>query len=644
LPSGSGNSSVLSPTATTIYTITGSNGSCNSAPRTVTINVTPTPTTNISASSSTICAGQSTTLTASGATTYAWLPGAQTTTVIAVTPTITTTYTVTGTTAGCSSNGTITVNVSSTPTVVASVTSTTICRGASVNVAVTGATSYTWLPSGSGNSSVLSPTTTTIYTITGSNGSCNSAPRTVTVNVTPSPTVNITASPTLICNGQSATLTASGATTYAWLPGAQTTTVVIVTPTITTTYTLNGANGTCYGTKTITINVANSPTIATSITNTTICSGTAIVASLTGASSYTWLPSGSGSTSTLTPTSTTIYTVTGANGSCVSSTKTFTVNVNTTPTVIATATNVSCNGACDGILNATSSGGSGFTYLVTGGALCTSVPCPNSCAGTYTVSATNSANCSSTTTIQITQPAAFSVNVSSTNVTCFGLCNGTTTLSAIGGIAPYSYSLAIGSTPICQATSCAGLCAGVYTVIAKDANNCLSISNLLINEPSQLIATISNTNASCSSCTDGAASSIVSGGTPIYTYLWQPIIGNTPSMSNLPVGCYTCTVTDANGCSVIATTCISFGTKLDEAQVSNFISIYPNPSNGVFTISTTTDNLEITIINTLGQTVKTETIKNASQTTIDMSKMSKGVYHLQAKISDSTRVFKLILE
>jgi hypothetical protein len=50
------------------------------------------------------------------------------------------------------------------------------------------------------------------------------------------------------------------------------------------------------------------------------------------------------------------------------------------------------------------------------------------------------------------------------------------------------------------------------------------------------------------------------------------------------------------------------------------------------------------VLNTLGQTVKTETIKNANQTTIDMSKISKGVYYLQEKISDSTRLFKLIIE
>jgi len=572
-PTGSGTTSTLNPTVTTIYTVTGSNGSCVSAPKTFTINVNTTPTVNIAASSTTICAGQTAILTASGATNYAWLPGSQTTAAIVVTPTVTTTYTVNGANGTCYGTKTITINIANTPTVVTSITNTTICSGIAVVVSVTGgASSYSWSPTGSGTISTLNPTVTTVYTVTGSNGSCVSAPTTFTINVNTTPTVNVVSTTNAICVGQTATLTASGATNYSWLPGGQTTTAIVVTPTVTTTYTVNGANGTCYGTKTITINVSNTPTVVTSITNTTICSGTAVVVSVTGgASSYSWSPTGSGTISTLNPTVTTVYTVTGSNGSCVSAPKTFTINVNTTPTVIATAT----------------------------------------------------------------------------NVTCFGLCNGTTTLSAIGGIAPYSYSLAIGSTPICQTTSCAGLCAGVYTVTAKDANNCLSISNLLINEPSQLIATISNTNASCSSCTDGAASSIVSGGTPIYTYLWQPIIGNTPSMSNLPVGCYTCTVTDANGCSVIATTCISFGTGIAQMQnESSNLNVYPNPSNGVFTISNTinTDKLEVIIINTLGQTVMIKTIKNSNQTTIDMSKMSKGVYYLQAKISDSTRVFKLILE
>jgi PKD repeat protein len=490
LPSGSGSSSVLSPTTTTIYTITGNTGSCNSAPRTVTVNVTPTPTTNISASSLSICAGQSTTLTASGATTYAWLPGAQTTTVIAVTPTITTTYTVTGTTTGCSSNKTITVNVSSTPTVAASITNTTICRGSSVTVNLTGATVYTWLPSGAGSSSVLSPTTTTIYTITGSNGSCNSAPRTVTINVTPTPTTNISASSLSICAGQSTTLTASGATTYAWLPGAQTTTVITVTPTITTTYTSTGTTAGCSSNRTITVNVSSTPTVAASVTSTTICRGASVTVNLTGASIYTWLPSGSGSSSVLSPTTTSTYTIIGSNGSCNSAPRTVTVNVTPSPTVNVTA------------------------------------------------------------------------------------------------------------------------------------------SPTLI-------------------CTGQTATLTASGAT---TYAWLPGAQTTPAIAVTPTITTTYTVNGTTaGCSGnnVITLTVSTCTGIDNlSSPSSHLFVFPNPSNGLFTISNTinTDKLEVTIINTLGQTVMIETAKNTNQLSFDLSKMSKGIYYAKVTTNEGTQLFKLILE
>jgi len=490
LPSGSGSSSVLSPTTTTIYTITGTTGGCTSAPRTVTVNVTPTPTTNVSASSLSICAGQSTTLTASGATTYAWLPGAQTTTIIAVTPTITTTYTVTGTTSGCSSNRTITVNVSSTPTVAASITNTTICRGSSVTVAVTGASVYTWLPSGSGSSSTLSPTTTTIYTITGNNGSCNSAPRTVTINVTPTPTTNVSASSLSICAGQSSTLTASGATNYAWLPGAQTTTVIAVTPTITTTYTVTGTSTGCSSNRTITVNVSSTPTVATSITNTTICRGSSVTIAVTGASVYTWLPSGSGSSSVLSPTTTTTYTIIGSNGSCNSVPRTVTVNVTPSPTV-----NV------------------------------------------------------------IASPTL--------------ICTGQTATLTASGAATYAW------LPGAQTT----------TVIAV-----------------------------------------------------TPTITTTYTVNGTTAGC-----SSNNVITLTVSTC----TGIDNlSSTSSHLFVFPNPSNGVFTISNTinTDKLEVTIINTLGQTIITETAKNESQLSFDLSKMSKGIYYAKVTTDEGTKLFKLILE
>lgn len=493
LPSGSGATSTLSPTSTTIYTITGSTGGCTSAVKNVTVTVSPNPTVNITASSATICAGQSSTLTASGATTYAWLPGGQTTTVVVVSPTVNTTYTVTGSNGTCSSTKTITINISSTPTVATSITNTTICSGASVVANLTGATTYTWLPTGSGSTSTLSPTSTTVYTVTGSNGSCVSTSKNFTINVTASPTVNVVASSANICAGQSTTLTASGATNYSWMPGGQSTSTIVDAPTTSTTYTVTGSNGTCSSSKTISVNVNTTPTVAASITNTTICNGTSVVANVTGATSYTWLPSGSGSTSTLSPNSTTVYTVTGSNGSCNGNTVTFTVNVSPSPTVTSSASStLICTGQSATL---TASGASTYTWT----------------------------------------PAA---TLSSSN----------------------------GNTVIANPTVTT-----TYTITGSNGT-CNSNSSITLN---------------VSACT---------------------------SINNI--------VSD------------------------NAITIYPNPNNGVFMISTSAniENLNITVINALGQTVKTQTIKNSNQTTIDMNMESKGVYYLKANTSEGTKLFKLILE
>ncbi|MES2762891.1 MAG: PKD domain-containing protein [Bacteroidota bacterium] len=715
LPTGSGSTSTLTPASTTIYTITGSTAGCTSAPRTVTINVTPTPTTNVTASSLTICAGQSSTLTASGGVTYSWMPGSQTTTVIVITPTTTTTYTATGINGACSSTKTITINVNATPTVSTSITNTTICRGNSVNVAVTGATTYTWLPSGSGSSSTLSPTTTTIYTVTGSNGSCASAAKNFTINVTPTPTVNATATSTSICTAQTITLTASGATTYTWSPGALIGATVAVTPTTTTTYTVNGTASSCSSTKTITINVNSTPTVSTSITNTTICRGASANVAVTGATTYTWLPSGSGSSSTLSPTTTTVYTVTGSNGSCVSTPKNFTITVTPTPTTNVTA---SSSNICSGqSVTLTASGATLYSWMP-GAQTTTVVVVTPTTSTTYTVSGSNG-TCSSTKTITVNvspiptisasttntticngssftctltgactytwMPGGFTgavlnvspsssttytatgscggcnsapqtvvVNVTSspvvsstvTNVTCFGSCNGAATITATGGTAPYAYSLVQG-TPICAATTCTNLCAGTYTVNVTDANGCTGNSGIMITQPAQLAATISNTNASCSSCTNGAANVLVTGGVTPYTYMWIPGGQTTPSIINLAVGCYTAQITDNNGCSVTATTCISFGTSVAQMQnESSNLSIYPNPSSGIFAISNviSTEKFDVIITNTLGQTVMIESAKNASQVTIDLSKTGKGIYYAKVTTDEGTKLFKLILE
>jgi len=128
---------------------------------------------------------------------------------------------------------------------------TTMCTGAGSTTysiaTVVGATSYTWsLPGGwSGSSSTntisATPGSTGIFTVT-ANNACGASPQqTINVTVNPLPTINASSTTTLLCVGQSATITASGASTYTWNPGG-TGSSIVVSPTINTTYTIVGTS------------------------------------------------------------------------------------------------------------------------------------------------------------------------------------------------------------------------------------------------------------------------------------------------------------------------------------------------------------------------------------------------------------------
>lgn len=127
-------------------------------------------TVNAISSSSIICNGQTTTLTASGASSYTWQPMSVVNSINIVTPISTSLYTVVATnTAGCTSTKTISILVNPTPTI--TVNSGTICLGNTFSILPSGASSYTY----SSGSSLVSPTLTTTYSVTGTSTSgCNS--------------------------------------------------------------------------------------------------------------------------------------------------------------------------------------------------------------------------------------------------------------------------------------------------------------------------------------------------------------------------------------------------------------------------------------------------------------------------------------
>ncbi|MGZ4065709.1 MAG: beta strand repeat-containing protein, partial [Bacteroidia bacterium] len=188
---------VSTPTTATIYTVSGTTGSCTSAASvTVSVNVNPLPTLTLSPSSNSICSSNSSTITVSGASTYTWSPGGSLSgtngSTVTATPGTTTDYTVSGTDVnGCMNTSVVTITVSPTPTINISPVPPAACSGQSVVLNGGTASTYTWSSNAGGvNTATVSvtPNATTTYTLTGTTGSCTaSAVATVTVN--PLPTV-----------------------------------------------------------------------------------------------------------------------------------------------------------------------------------------------------------------------------------------------------------------------------------------------------------------------------------------------------------------------------------------------------------------------------------------------------------------------
>lgn len=176
----------------------------------------------------------------------------------------------------------------------------------------------------------------------------------------------------------------------------------------------------------------------------------------------------------------------------------------------------------------------------------------NVAAGNYTVTVTDQNNCSVVSSITISDVGGPSVNVNSaSDASCNGGSNGQVTASASGGTAPYAYLWSNGSVD----ANISSLAAGTYILTVTDANNCAGIISVEISEPAAIAISSMATNALCGN-TDGTASVSVIGGTQPYSYSWSNG-ESVPAISNLAPGNYYVLVSDANGCSKMATVTIN---------------------------------------------------------------------------------------
>ncbi|MBI3134765.1 MAG: gliding motility-associated C-terminal domain-containing protein [Bacteroidetes bacterium] len=247
------------------------------------------------------------------------------------------------------------------------------------------------------------------------------------------------------------------------------------------------------------------------------------------------------------------YTVVAANGCQYNGTFSITAGP-TCCTVTATSIPALCFGQASGTATANPANGvAPYTYVWYNAGMVpigqTTQTAINLAAGTYNVTITDNTGCTATTSIVVGQPAAaLAATATPTNVTCFGLCNGSILVNApTGGTPGYTYSNNGGAYQAGNTFS--ALCPGAYTISVKDANGCLLSLTPSITQPTDL--TLAQTAIAPSTCglNNGSVTVTAGGGTPTYTYTLGVTTNTTGVFTGLTPGAKVITVTDGNGCT-----------------------------------------------------------------------------------------------
>jgi hypothetical protein len=331
--------------------------------------------------------------------------------------------------------------------------------------------------------------------------------------------------------------------TYAWNNGANTASVFGLQPGD-YSLTVTDANG-CTGTASSTITASSLITLTIERTQPS-CVGqnngslTATASDGVAPYTYSWSNGQTGSTINGLAPGNYLITVTDASGCSLVQAANLSA-----PTAIQGSLNVehaTCQGANDGALAVSLSGGTGgYSIQWSNGQMGSSIS--NLSPGTYTVTATDGNGCSFTNTATIIEESPLSVSFNATNVSCFNGNDGQVSAMISGGsenTATFSWNTGA------MSNSLDNLPAGIYSLTITDPAGCQASADVSIIQPQPLATQVNITAAMGDDL--GAASVAVYGGTSPYQYLWSNG-ATTPTVDNLPAGNYSLTITDANGCS-----------------------------------------------------------------------------------------------
>lgn len=372
------------------------------------------------------------------------------------------------------------------------------------------------------------------------------------------PGVNVTITPTLTGG--------SPPFTYSWSSG-ETTSAIVVAPTLTTAYTLTLVGCSMQNTQTVTVHPAIPTPTITAAAN-PVCEGAALsltANSFTVANTYNWSYPGGGSFTgqnlnipNIQSSASGTYTVVASNSTsgCASPAGTFSVAVSPIPTLSLTSTNALCSGDCNGSATVSiATGNPPFKYLWSTGETTSAIA--NLCAGPQTATI-NAGGCSITTSVTITQPNILAAgSISTTAPACS--CNGTAAANPIGGTTPYTYAWA-GPSISATTSNISGLCGGNYSLTITDKNGCAATSSANLTPSPGLTVNVSP--PSTTICA-GATTSIGANASGSVAYAWSPGGATTNVIAVSPTGLTTYTVIATN----TITACSDTG----------FVQVFVNP-------------------------------------------------------------------
>ncbi len=337
-------------------------------------------------------------------------------------------------------------------------------------------------------------------------------------------------------------------------------------------------------------------------------------------------------------------TVTDANG-CSAGPLSATI---TEPAVVAIALdsvwNVLCNGDSNAAVYVTVSGGTGsYSYNWNTGS--TSEDITLLAAGTYDLTATDVNGCTASFGQAVTEPTALSPSVDSiVNVACFGASTGSIYISVTGGTTPYSFSWSNGGTN----EDLVGIPAGSYTGTLTDANGCVSISPALaVAEPSAALSASSVATNQIQGGAQGSVNLSVSGGTSPYSYNWSNG-ATTEDLSSVAAGIYTCTITDANGCTVTQKDTVDLIIGIENVVAAYAVNLYPNPTQNNVTVDVTLPvaaDVTVMVYSVEGKLISSMEEKQIANAKFTFSFMdeAEGVYFARIMVDGNVSTHRIVV-